>query len=94
VVPVEPTLVFVNFGMNDGGCKPFQQSVYDAYLASQEELAARIENIGAREVQFTTEGHHELLFKVTQGAEASASPSRHRGTARATSAPAGAREIP
>jgi lysophospholipase L1-like esterase len=54
VAPVEPTLVFVNFGMNDGGYKPFQQSVYDAYLASQEELAARIEEIGAREVLFTT----------------------------------------
>jgi lysophospholipase L1-like esterase len=54
VAPVEPTLVFVNFGMNDGGYKPFQQSVYDAYLASQKELAARIEKIGAREVLFTT----------------------------------------
>jgi lysophospholipase L1-like esterase len=54
VARVEPTLVFVNFGMNDGGYKPFQQSVYDAYLASQRELAARIESLGAREVLFTT----------------------------------------
>jgi lysophospholipase L1-like esterase len=54
VASLEPTLVFVNFGMNDGGYKPFQQSVYDAYLASQKELAARIARLGAREVLFTT----------------------------------------
>jgi len=54
VAPVEPTLVFVNFGMNDGGYKPFQQSVYDSYLAAQEELAGQIEETGAREVLFTT----------------------------------------
>ena len=49
VAPIEPTLVFVNFGMNDGGYKPFQQGVYDSYLASQKELAGRIGKIGARE---------------------------------------------
>jgi lysophospholipase L1-like esterase len=54
VAPVRPTLVFVNFGMNDGGYKPFQQRVYDAYLESQEELAGEIAKVGAREVLFTT----------------------------------------
>jgi lysophospholipase L1-like esterase len=54
VAPVGPTLVFVDFGMNDGGYKPFQQSVYDAYLASQGELADEIAKVGAREVLFTT----------------------------------------
>jgi lysophospholipase L1-like esterase len=54
VARVQPTLVFVNFGMNDGGYKPFQQSVYDAYLASQQELADAITQVGAREVLFTT----------------------------------------
>lgn len=54
VAPVEPTLVFVNFGMNDGGYQPFQQSVYDAHLASQQELADEIAKTGARQVLFTT----------------------------------------
>ena len=54
VAPVHPTLVFVNFGMNDGGYKPFQQAVYDGYLASQRELVGRIEALGARGVLFTT----------------------------------------
>lgn len=54
VAPVEPTLVFVNFGMNDGGYKAFQQNVYDSYLAAQKELADQIAKAGAREVLFTT----------------------------------------
>jgi lysophospholipase L1-like esterase len=54
VAPVRPTLVFVDFGMNDGGYKPFQQPVYDAYLAAQKELAAEIARTGARQVLFTT----------------------------------------
>ncbi|HEX9187146.1 MAG TPA: SGNH/GDSL hydrolase family protein [Vicinamibacteria bacterium] len=54
VAPVAPTLVFVNFGMNDGGYRPFQQRVYDAYLESQRALAAEIARAGARPVLFTT----------------------------------------
>jgi lysophospholipase L1-like esterase len=54
VVPVGPTLVFVNFGMNDGGYKPFQQPVYDAYIGAQKELAAGIAKAGARQVLFTS----------------------------------------
>jgi lysophospholipase L1-like esterase len=54
VAPVRPTLVFVDFGMNDGGYKPFQQRVYDAYVASQKELAAEIAKTGARQVLLTT----------------------------------------
>ena len=54
VAPVRPTLVFVDFGMNDGGYKPFQQAVYDGYLAAQKEFAAEIARTGARQVLFTT----------------------------------------
>jgi lysophospholipase L1-like esterase len=78
VAPVEPTLVFVNFGMNDGGYKPFQQRVYDAYLASQRELADEIAKTGARQVLLTTSpidpdrrpdgaAYNEMLARMADG---------------------------
>ncbi len=54
VAPVKPTLVFVNFGMNDGGYKGFQAPIYERYLAAQGELAEKVVTSGAREVLFTT----------------------------------------
>jgi lysophospholipase L1-like esterase len=54
VGPVQPSLVFVNFGMNDGGYKPFADRTLRNYLAAQGDLAATIRAAGAREVLFTT----------------------------------------
>jgi lysophospholipase L1-like esterase len=54
VAPVEPSLIFVNFGMNDGGYKAFDQATFDWYLKSQAELADAIAKLGAKEVLFTT----------------------------------------
>lgn len=54
VAPVRPTLVFVNFGMNDGGYHAPDQGIRDRYLAAQRELAATIAGAGAREVLLTT----------------------------------------
>ncbi len=63
VAPIAPSLVFVNFGMNDGGYKAFQQATLDNYLAAQGELADAIHAIGAREVLFTTSPVDDLLRK-------------------------------
>ena len=48
--PVKPTLVFVDFGMNDGGYRPYDEAVARRYLADQRALAADIRRGGAREV--------------------------------------------
>jgi lysophospholipase L1-like esterase len=78
VAPVKPTLVFVNFGMNDGGYKEFQAPIYERYLANQRELAGVIAAAGAREVLFTTSpvdpsrrsasgDYNEMLDRMAQG---------------------------
>jgi len=54
VAPVKPTLVFVNFGMNDGGYSAFNQGNCDGYIGNQRALAATIKAAGAREVLLTT----------------------------------------
>ena len=54
VEPVKPTLVFVDFGMNDGGYRPFDQGIFDRYLGGQKALAESIKAAGAREVLVTT----------------------------------------
>ncbi len=51
--PVRPTLVFVNYGMNDGGYRAFDPEVLRAYIDAERRLAAEIRGIGAREVLFT-----------------------------------------
>ena len=50
---VKPTLVFVNFGMNDGAYTEFGDWILDAYLPPQRELAARIRAGGGREILLT-----------------------------------------
>ena len=51
---VKPSLVFVNFGMNDGGYKAFDEETYRIYMEGQQALADTIKTAGAREVLFTT----------------------------------------
>src|SRR5512134_3934551 len=48
VAPVRPSLVFVNFGMNDGGYKAYDEPTLRTYLAAQEALADTIREAGAR----------------------------------------------
>jgi len=50
---VKPTLVFVNFGMNDGAYSEFGDWILDAYLPPQRDLAARVKRQGTREVILT-----------------------------------------
>lgn len=54
VAPLKPSLVFVNFGMNDGGYKAYDEKTVSAYLAAQGALADAIRDSGARQVLFTT----------------------------------------
>jgi lysophospholipase L1-like esterase len=54
VAPVKPTLVFVNYGMNDGRYQPPDEGIRAGYLAAQRRLAATITASGARQVLLTT----------------------------------------
>jgi lysophospholipase L1-like esterase len=78
VAPVQPSLVFVNFGMNDGGYKAYDEATYRSYLAAQGALADTIRAAGARQVLFTTppvddvlrndQGvYNEMLSRMAQG---------------------------
>lgn len=55
VAPVKPTLVTVDYGMNDGRytSQP-DQAIREGYLAAQRELAATIKAAGARQILLTT----------------------------------------
>ncbi|HXE81457.1 MAG TPA: SGNH/GDSL hydrolase family protein [Vicinamibacterales bacterium] len=61
VAPVKPTLVFVNFGMNDGGYRAFDEQTYRLYMDSQAALADTIKAAGARQVLFTTSPVDDVL---------------------------------
>ena len=63
VEPVQPTLIFVNFGMNDGGYKAYDEATLRNYLAAQGALADTIRRTGAREVLFTTSPVDDVLRK-------------------------------
>ncbi len=63
VGPVKPSLVFVNFGMNDGGYKAYDEPTVRNYLAAQSALADTIRASGAREVLFTTSPVDDVLRK-------------------------------
>ncbi|MBA3685833.1 MAG: SGNH/GDSL hydrolase family protein [Planctomycetes bacterium] len=54
VAPCKPTLVFVDYGMNDGRYAPADEQIRAGYLAAQRDLAATIKAAGAREVLITT----------------------------------------
>jgi lysophospholipase L1-like esterase len=63
VLPVHPSLVFVNFGMNDGGYKAYDEATFRNYLSAQGALADTIRAAGAREVLFTTSPVDDVLRK-------------------------------
>src|SRR5512146_1223440 len=67
VAPVQPTLVFVNFGMNDGGYKAYDEATYRNYLAAQGALADTIRAGGAREVLFTTSPVDDAVARMAAG---------------------------
>jgi lysophospholipase L1-like esterase len=59
--PVRPSLVFVNFGMNDGGYKAYEETIYRGYIDAQKALADTIAATAAREVLFTTSPIDDVL---------------------------------
>jgi lysophospholipase L1-like esterase len=63
VGPVKPSLVFVNFGMNDGGYKAYDEATYRNYIAAESALADTIGSAGAREVLLTTSPVDDVLRK-------------------------------
>lgn len=53
VLPLKPTFVTVNFGMNDHAYQAFREDIFRAYIRSQTEIAKVLEAHGAR-VAFLT----------------------------------------
>jgi len=50
---VKPSLVFVNFGMNDGGYMRYEDWIGESYIAAQRRMAGIVRKSGARLVWFT-----------------------------------------
>lgn len=48
VVALKPTVVFINFGMNDHCYQPFREDIFNAYVRSQTHLAKTLAKSGAR----------------------------------------------
>ena len=48
VLPLKPTVVTINFGMNDHAYQPFRPDIFAAYVASQKELVKVLKQNGAR----------------------------------------------
>ena len=48
VLPLKPTAVTINFGMNDHAYQKFREDIFKAYVRSQSELAKVLEANGAR----------------------------------------------
>lgn len=61
VLPVRPSLVFVNFGMNDGGYKAYDEPTFRNYMDAQKALADTIRASGAGQVLFTTSPVDDVL---------------------------------
>lgn len=53
VVSFKPTVVTVNFGMNDHGYQAFREDIFRAYVASQTEIAKVLKTNGVRVVMMT-----------------------------------------
>jgi lysophospholipase L1-like esterase len=62
-LPVKPSLVFVNFGMNDGGYKAYDEPTFRNYMDAQRALADTIAASGARQVLFTPSPIDDVLRK-------------------------------
>jgi lysophospholipase L1-like esterase len=48
VLPLRPTVVTIDFGMNDHAYQPFREDIFRAYVRSQAQLAKILEGAGAR----------------------------------------------
>ncbi len=48
VLPLKPTVVTINFGMNDHSYQPFRQDICNAYVRSQTQLVKTLKASGAR----------------------------------------------
>ena len=48
VVAVKPTLVMINFGMNDHNYEPFREDIFNTYIRSQSHLTKTLTHCGAR----------------------------------------------
>jgi lysophospholipase L1-like esterase len=55
VLPLKPTLVMVNFGMNDHFGQPFREDLFRAFVRSQTEIAHVLKAKGARVVFLTSQ---------------------------------------
>jgi lysophospholipase L1-like esterase len=53
VVAVKPTLVMINFGMNDHNYEPFREDIFKTYIRSQTHLVKTLTKNGARVVLLT-----------------------------------------
>jgi lysophospholipase L1-like esterase len=53
VLPLRPTVVTIDFGMNDHSYQPFREDIFCAYVRSQTQLAKVLEAAGARVVFLT-----------------------------------------
>lgn len=53
VVSLKPTVVTVNFGMNDHNYEAFREDIFKAYVCSQTEIAKVLKKAGARVVLMT-----------------------------------------
>ncbi|MEI8372769.1 MAG: SGNH/GDSL hydrolase family protein [Planctomycetota bacterium] len=53
VVSLKPTVVTVNFGMNDHNYEPFREDIFKAYVRSQTEIVKVLKKNGARVVLMT-----------------------------------------
>lgn len=61
VAGLHPSLVFVDFGMNDGGYKAWDEPTHRNYMEAQAALADAIKAAGARQVLFTTSPIDDVL---------------------------------
>ena len=63
VLPLNPTVVFIDYGMNDCGYLPnmaFSQARFDDYVKNQTALTQQLQKSGVRVVQLTTQPIEEL----------------------------------
>jgi lysophospholipase L1-like esterase len=55
VLPLKPTVVTIDFGMNDHSYQPFREDIFGAYVRSQAELVKVLKQNGARVALLTSQ---------------------------------------
>ena len=68
VVSFKPTVVTVNFGMNDHGYQAFREDIFRAYIASQTEIAKVLKTNGVRVVLMTPQAREPRLERPDRDA--------------------------